>query len=388
MKIFFVTILVVYFSIENCKAQSDELFLLGDFLVYWKVDGHTLYELDKRKKRLFWNGRAIDSTGRSLYAFKALKKDKTIIENDKIVGCFEDKGKVYSLALNKNGTIAIKDLPWASSEIMASNTDFFILKGNIDFRKLDFNSLSLSKVFELSKIAPSDSGRYFGLHDLFEVSRNKLLVTTKYCYDGCYNLKFFLVDLNTMSIELPAINQEPDNEMVFIDFYGNDAKYILAESHHYTNQENNGLTIYDYKFNVITKALSHDVERIGYNFRSNGVLSNYISVKLDDGRKAIVLYRFFMPLERSLLRIYSNEILLNEDLIQLKEEELSILKNMLYAKHNFKFNDLFFQAYFNLFEFYDDEKRKSNRLEGVDNLFTQADKRNLQIISVLSKQKK
>src|SRR6266581_157253 len=171
MKMFFATIMVFCLDIENCVAQSEELLILGDFLIYWKVDDHTLYELDKRKKRLFWDGRGIDSTGISLYAFKLFRKDKIIIESDKIVGCFENKGKVYALAINRNGRIAIKDLPWTSSEIMASNNDFFISKGNIDFRKLDVNTLSLSKVFELSKIVPSDSGKFFGLHDLFEVSK-------------------------------------------------------------------------------------------------------------------------------------------------------------------------------------------------------------------------
>jgi hypothetical protein len=94
-------------------------------------------------------------------------------------------------------------------------------------------------------------------------------------------------------------------------------------------------------------------------------------------------------LERSMYRMFNDQDVLKEDLKQLDKYSLEILKNLVFAKHNYKFTDTFYQAYFNLFDFYSTKEKKAKRLLKVDQLFAPIDKKNLQTIqSALSKIKK
>ncbi|MBL6445366.1 YARHG domain-containing protein [Fulvivirga sp. 29W222] len=62
-----------------------------------------------------------------------------------------------------------------------------------------------------------------------------------------------------------------------------------------------------------------------------------------------------------------------EDLNKLNEEDLSILKNVVFAKHNYGFSSEFYQAYFNLFHFYNTDEKRKNRTKDILGLLTKSD---------------
>ncbi len=74
-------------------------------------------------------------------------------------------------------------------------------------------------------------------------------------------------------------------------------------------------------------------------------------------------------------------MLYKEELAQMNMYDLNVLKNMIYAIHNYKFDDEYYQAYFNTFVFYSDESMRKSRLTEVSSLLTPADKQNLTIIN-------
>jgi hypothetical protein len=88
--------------------------------------------------------------------------------------------------------------------------------------------------------------------------------------------------------------------------------------------------------------------------------------------------------EKAMYEIYENIELTAEDLQRFDAFDLRLLRNMIFAKHNSVFKDKFLQAYFNLYGFYSYNK---NRLTNVNHLLTPTDKKNLELIQLVSKQK-
>jgi predicted choloylglycine hydrolase len=118
----------------------------------------------------------------------------------------------------------------------------------------------------------------------------------------------------------------------------------------------------------------------GYDFinkQPSGI--NYRS-SLDNKFNVIVPYKFSVPQELAMLKVFYDTLLTLQELAGFGKYELSVLRNLVFAKHNYKFEAEFWQAYFNLFEFYrSDEKRKS-RTKDVERQFSLIDKKNLEMI--------
>ena len=137
----------------------------------------------------------------------------------------------------------------------------------------------------------------------------------------------------------------------------------------------------DENTNIVTPVVKKSFNKPNYNYQDGKVVSVMAHTILDNGNKVFVPYKFTLPLERSLYKLYNDQEILKEDLSQFGEYELSILKNFIFAKHNYGFNSDFYQAYFNLFEFYNDEKKRASRTKNMDGLLTEADTRNLEVIN-------
>jgi hypothetical protein len=84
--------------------------------------------------------------------------------------------------------------------------------------------------------------------------------------------------------------------------------------------------------------------------------------------------RFTLPFDMCLYKIYNNQILTGEEISKFDEWELHKLKNMIFAKHGYKFKSHYLQAFYNLFAFY------KGRLTDVSHLLTPEDKKNLELI--------
>ena len=125
---------------------------------------------------------------------------------------------------------------------------------------------------------------------------------------------------------------------------------------------------------AITKA------EYGVNYQGEKITSYNIPSLLDNDERVLISYKFTLPLERSLYRVFNDQPVLPVDISQMDRYELTISKNLVYAKHNFKFIDAFYQSYFNMFDFYGVKKKKTSRLEKVDHLFSPMDRKNLDII--------
>ena len=108
---------------------------------------------------------------------------------------------------------------------------------------------------------------------------------------------------------------------------------------------------------------------------------------MDSKNTVIVPYKFSVPQELAMVKVYYDSLLTKEEVSVFRKYELSILCNLIFAKYNFKFESDYWQAYFNLFEFYRSEEKRKSRTKDVERLFTSTDRKNLQLIRKEEKKK-
>lgn len=83
-------------------------------------------------------------------------------------------------------------------------------------------------------------------------------------------------------------------------------------------------------------------------------------------------------LERVMYMVYSDDLLSRADLARFDAHDLRLMRNMVFAKHNYDFTDSYLKAYFNLYQFY--RSGHSRRIKDVNDQLTEADKANIALI--------
>ncbi len=231
--------------------------------------------------------------------------------------------------------------------------------------------------------------------------REKDNIVRSYAYGGCKNAiirtgsrysdvianeKYF--QLNLLSKEL--IDVTPLMRKVF-DFY--DLYLRLDESSFYDgyiyaggyfDQEYEG-KFKEPPFLINTEIdnpyqlISYGTHYTGHNYVGGRLESLNIKTKLDNDVDVLIAHKYSLSFDRSLKIIFDNLELNQNSLSLLSIYELNLLKNFIFAKHNYQFDTLYYQAFFNLFEFY--SRQKENRVKEINHLLTESDKSNLKLIN-------
>lgn len=382
--VLFIPVLV---SSLTLVAQSENEVISEPYRSITRVDTNVCVQLDKKRKKILWNGKQVDSTGLFISAEVVDKKSLVIFSNQ--------AGKNSFHRINFDGQV--KFINKLDGYVFPTPENFFMVKQihlkkgderithfyERNFYKLDLTTAKLSTFFDVDKISGLDSMAGEDLHSVYELPNNKLIATLSYCaYGGCSAFQYYLFDTATgEGTRLDLHIKEPDNEYYHIKFIEHDGEHHLVHVDNYGGRkENGGSFIYDKNFKEISRALTHETMTVGSNYKNGTHLSNNIRSKLDDGNDVIIRYKFSMPLERTLFRIYNNEEVLSDDLKKLSKHQLEIAKNMVFAKHNYRFQSKFYQAYFNYYEFYNSEEKMQSRITDVNRLLTDTDKKNIEAI--------
>ncbi|MCB9002687.1 MAG: YARHG domain-containing protein, partial [Bacteroidales bacterium] len=85
-------------------------------------------------------------------------------------------------------------------------------------------------------------------------------------------------------------------------------------------------------------------------------------------------------LDIAMYKAYNDTLLTNDEVAGFGKYELGILRNLIFAKHNYDFSTEFYQAYFNLYAFYNNEEMRKTRTKDVNGKLTETDKANLKLI--------
>ena len=195
---------------------------------------------------------------------------------------------------------------------------------------------------------------------------------------------------------------ECDSTSVFKFNYSNNVlskiKTVKDESYNFKpdlsgsyllRRENNNLSFLTEEYSEVD-VLNKVDNLLGWNYKEGRLISyNLVSVldkkvkfagKRGKYDEVIIPYQLSFELENSFSVIYNDELLDKKTLNSFGHYELSLLKNFVFAKHNYAFETLFFQAYFNLFEFNRKPEMKRNRTKMVNDKLTASDSANLRLI--------
>lgn len=97
--------------------------------------------------------------------------------------------------------------------------------------------------------------------------------------------------------------------------------------------------------------------------------------------EVIIPFELNFLLEECFSLIIEGKLLNEEILNDFEYLNLRLLKGMIYAKHNYKFSNEYLQAYFNLFEFYNNDDLRNERRLDIFKYLTEIDKLNLKLIN-------
>ena len=234
---------------------------------------------------------------------------------------------------------------------------------------------------------------------IFFIDFNSVFVEVcTYEGESCGKYNFYQVSPSGMieiteKIMFPWSKKEYQMQFFKIHFMSNDKKYLL------TNNRFSGQTSNMDK--TITRILTNNFDEVGYALTirtdflrgynvQKGVIQNYFLTSYIDVENPInrtlifvlVSYKFNPELESSMYKAYNNILLTPKDITGFGKYELGILRNLIFAKYNYGFGSEFYQAYFNLYEFYcSSDKRKSRKnMDDVSRLLTDIDKANVKMI--------
>ena len=145
----------------------------------------------------------------------------------------------------------------------------------------------------------------------------------------------------------------------------------------------------DQNLNLKFECLPRNWNSVGANYINNRLTSFNIRSSLDRKKfpwktsylEAIISYEFNEQIEGILTNIFFDKLIDKKLLGPLSESQLAIAKNLIFAKHNYKFDSEYYQAFFNLFTWYNSVEKRQTRTKEVNHLLTDADKENLKIIN-------
>ena len=119
----------------------------------------------------------------------------------------------------------------------------------------------------------------------------------------------------------------------------------------------------------------------GYSYINNNIKGTYITSHIEKYLDKVIININNTEHFDYIQNMIFHEKNVSGTLDSLTKNDLETLKNFIFAKHNQKFDDEYYQAYFNTFVFYSDESIRKSRLPDVTHLLTPADKQNLALIN-------
>jgi hypothetical protein len=279
--------------------------------------------------------------------------------------------------------MSISPYEYVTNFVVSNNKLYFST-----YQTLYIQNLTDGEIIDSINVNKIITKPYYGISQIIKFpSTSKVLLMIAYQYygDEISDEQYYVYDLISKKVEMCKNNElikNNINPMAFnVDYYDINLEYVFIQNF-----------ILDKEFNIFSKINEFCFTNIyGFVFSNNEIKQLIVYSILDskDNKKDnIGVLIPFTPdpfKEKAMYGIYENKELTISDLEQFDAFDLRLLRNMVFAKHNYAFKDKFLQAYFNLYSFY--RRNYNNRLTDVNDLLTLEDKKNLELIQKISKMK-
>ena len=130
------------------------------------------------------------------------------------------------------------------------------------------------------------------------------------------------------------------------------------------------------------EAITMDADIIGPVIQNDTISALLYHANTENNESYIIPFDFSLSFEKSMGIVYKDQALDNELLAGFDKIKLSVLKNLIFARHNYGFKNPYYQAFFNLFAFYHNPAAAKSRRSDVSGLLTETDNKNLEIINM------
>jgi hypothetical protein len=137
----------------------------------------------------------------------------------------------------------------------------------------------------------------------------------------------------------------------------------------------------DENIKIVSDLLTRFTTLKGFIYKGDVVLGYFLNTGSDRMKWAGIADFPSLQLENCFYKIFNNVLLKEEELKNLNKYEIDLLEKFVYAKHNYKFNEEYYQFYFNTFSFYSEFDKRKTRIAEVKDLLTETDFKNLLLIS-------
>ncbi len=223
---------------------------------------------------------------------------------------------------------------------------------------------------------------------IFFINQKKALV--RIClrgnYEGCRGYKYFLGEAGNMVDVTDEIKANYEGQEYFseIEFACKKNEFIRENIEILRNNSPNRKRVnrlFDADLNYISDVLVLNRPIVmGVNIQNGKLQNHFLRSFLNNEEKVIIPYKFIPQLDLAMYKAHQNEKLTKEDIKGLDLYALGILRNSIFAKYNYAFSSGFYQAYFNLFAFYNHYEKKGKRTKNVNDKLTTTDKANVAFI--------
>jgi hypothetical protein len=378
-------------------------------------------QVPKKIEQIYANDVSIDTTGINLsasqYARLLLYNNKvyfnTMYQYD-IKKHPKEKKLVYSI---KDGDVMIYDY--------AFDYDFQMIPYKIDKRYAkiyhfdpetgkqtlfaDFWDIVQKLVYDIDGKEGADED----IEQIVFIDNNYAYIAL--CYndgssgDGCTSNQYFIVNASNSKIDITKKIRPKINTDESLNYYRSEMQFVSTDRKYIKDLCNMSIfniktqkwgfsgkisRLFDIQFNYIGDLLYLSPKIRGINIQK-GIIQNYFldsNTDTQDSTKKVgnnyankyvmIPYTFNPTLELAMYKLYNSNLLTKEDIKGLEDYELGILRNLIFAKYNYAFTSEFYQAYFNLYEFYKDENKQKSRLKDVSHLLTETDEENIEFIKL------
>jgi len=342
-------------SVDSSNLFVDEPFSYGDNLLF-----ETSTDIINKQKLIYYSLK--DSKFHDYgYEFYSYDRDSFIIDRT--------SNFVYCKTNKKGIVLSITDINSKKNEVFADFTNLFEQTyypeiGYIYECEID-KAIFFSNRKAIVTIGTEQTAEGFGGYRYFIVNKGKIIEKDVTSVFSNYKDEFVRLEVN-------------------FSFVDKNQKYLRASISFiaevsFDNIYKDGL--YNSNLEFVSELLLQEQRRTIGTCVKNGKLEYYFMLSfLNNETNVIIPYKFIPELDLAMYKVYHNGILTKEDIKGFGRYELGILRNLIFAKHNYDFNSVFYQAYFNLYAFYNSPEMRKSRTKDVSNKLTKEDKVNLKLI--------
>jgi hypothetical protein len=347
----------------------------------YTIDGDSYSLKNRGKKKIFINNRPVDSTGISFAQFLFLKNSRKVYgyaksSDHKTINFYSIENGV----LNKEITLAA-DFDILYDQILFSEN--IITKKNGKLFSLNTSSWEMIELLDIPKYTNG------WMAEAIIFSQNGLKVLIEYGQDvggGSDIYGFLLFDLKTKKVDdvtsrfekILPIDPVTDLTVGLINQVRSNS-HLFMENDHSVSGDLKDEFVFNNHFDLVGNSLAKTIFPSGLNIKKNRLISYNVQSRTEN-RKVILQYLPEYTLEEAFYKVYHDSLLSPREL-NLDKLQLELARNFIFAKHNYKFDNEYYQAYFNLFEFYNAEEKRLSRTKEVNHLLTEADKKNLALLT-------